>query len=154
MHSSTDLYAPRPISSQLDSTAGMCSTFVGTTCYMSPERLAGDQYSYTSDIWSLGLILLELATGKYPYPDADTYFKLLGQISDAPAPSVPEGEFSDAFGEFIGLCLEKRPLLRPAAKDLLKHPWLRQYPLMDDLLLSGMFERMGLGSAPDSPDVS
>ena len=32
------------ISSQLAETAAFCSTFVGTTCYMSPERLAGDEY--------------------------------------------------------------------------------------------------------------
>lgn len=35
------------ISSQLDNTAGLCTTFVGTTCYMSPERLTGDRYSCT-----------------------------------------------------------------------------------------------------------
>lgn len=51
---------------------------------------------------------------------------------------------SDAFGEFIGLCLEKEPMRRPMARDLLKHPWLRQYPLMDDLLLSGLFEAMAV----------
>jgi len=133
------------ISSQLDNTAGLCSTFVGTTCYMSPERLTGEPYSYSSDIWSLGLILLELATGRYPYEGADSYFKLLAQLADAPPPSVPEGDLSDAFGEFISLCLEKDPMRRPAAKDLLKHPWLRQYPLMDDLALSGLLEAMNLG---------
>jgi len=124
------------ISSQLDNTAGLCSTFVGTTCYMAPERLNGLAYSYSSDIWSLGLILLELATGKYPYADADSYFKLLSQMSDQPAPAVPEGDFSDAFAEFIGFCLEKEPNRRPASRELLKHPWLRQ---MDDSSLSGMF---------------
>ena len=131
------------ISSQLDSTAAFCSTFVGTTCYMSPERLQGDSYSYASDIWSLGLILLELATGRYPYGDNDSYFKLLGRINDSDPPTVPEdGGFSDGFAEFIGLCLEKDPSRRPGARELLKHPWLRQYPLMDDLLLSGLFGSM------------
>jgi len=36
------------ISTQLDSTAGFCSTFVGTTCYMAPERLSGASYSYAA----------------------------------------------------------------------------------------------------------
>ena len=48
-------------------TGELCSTFVGTTCYMSPERLRAEAYSYSSDIWSFGLILLELASGAYPY---------------------------------------------------------------------------------------
>ena len=34
---------------------------------MSPERLQGQNYSYTSDIWSVGIMAVELATGKYPY---------------------------------------------------------------------------------------
>ena len=133
------------ISSQLDSTAGMCETFVGTTCYMAPERLSGDRYSYSSDIWSFGLIMLELASGRYPYKKANSYFELLGQIMDQDAPHCPEGDLSDFFGEFVGLCLDKEPARRPAARDLLKHPWLRQYPVMDDLLLSGLLEGMSLG---------
>ena len=35
---------------------------------MSPERIKGEQYNNRSDIWSLGLIILEMATGEYPYP--------------------------------------------------------------------------------------
>jgi serine/threonine protein kinase len=35
---------------------------------MSPERIRGDTYSFNTDIWSLGLLLLESATGRFPYP--------------------------------------------------------------------------------------
>jgi mitogen-activated protein kinase kinase 1 len=41
---------------------------VGTVTYMSPERIKGDEYSFDSDIWSLGLTLVECALGRYPYP--------------------------------------------------------------------------------------
>ena len=41
-----------------------------------------------ADIWSFGLILLELSLGKYPYPAADNYFKLLAAIMDGEAPKV------------------------------------------------------------------
>jgi serine/threonine protein kinase len=40
---------------------------VGTFTYMSPERLENSPYSFASDIWSIGLSILELATGRYPY---------------------------------------------------------------------------------------
>lgn len=33
----------------------------------SPERTAGKNYSYGSDLWSVGLIIFEMATGKHPY---------------------------------------------------------------------------------------
>jgi len=133
------------ISSQLDSTAAHCSTFVGTTCYMSPERLSGEHYNYTADIWAFGMILLELACGKYPYLEADSYFKLLEQIMDGPAPNVPEEEdFSAAFAEFLGVCLDKVPEMRPAAHELIRHPFLRQYPVIDDMKLSGMLDAMSI----------
>ena len=41
---------------------------VGTVTYMSPERIRGDKYSFDSDIWSLGLTLVECAIGRFPYP--------------------------------------------------------------------------------------
>ena len=52
--------------------AAMCATFVGTFKYMSPERIMHNPYSYPSDIWALGLILIEAATGAYPYKESDT----------------------------------------------------------------------------------
>ena len=41
-------------------------TFIGTMHYMSPERLGGKPYSFASDIWSLGITALELASGEPP----------------------------------------------------------------------------------------
>lgn len=42
----------------------MANSFVGTRSYMSPERLQGTHYSVQSDVWSLGLSLVEMAIGK------------------------------------------------------------------------------------------
>jgi serine/threonine protein kinase len=49
----------------------MANSFVGTRSYMSPERLQGTNYKVESDIWSLGLSLVELALGRYPIPPPD-----------------------------------------------------------------------------------
>lgn len=46
----------------------MANSFVGTRSYMSPERLQGTHYSVQSDIWSMGLSLVEMAIGQYPIP--------------------------------------------------------------------------------------
>ncbi|XP_075895718.1 dual specificity mitogen-activated protein kinase kinase 2a [Nelusetta ayraudi] len=49
----------------------MANSFVGTRSYMSPERLQGTHYTVQSDVWSMGLSLVELAIGRYPIPPPD-----------------------------------------------------------------------------------
>ncbi|XP_052792827.1 dual specificity mitogen-activated protein kinase kinase 1-like isoform X2 [Mya arenaria] len=49
----------------------LANSFVGTRSYMSPERLQGTNYSVQSDIWSVGLSLVEMAIGRYPIPPPD-----------------------------------------------------------------------------------
>jgi len=134
------------ISSQLDSTTGFCSTFVGTACYMAPERLSGASYSYASDIWSFGLIVLELALGMYPYGKTDNYFKLMANIMEMPPPGVPTEHFSDEFADLISCCLDKDQERRPPAGVLLKHQWLkgRGPPIDPGQFVPGMFSNLTL----------
>merc|ERR1712226_1442955 len=70
----------------------MANTFVGTRSYMSPERLQGSQYSVLSDIWSIGLSLVELAIGKYPIPPPDdkTLVQIFGTSLVASNPQAAE----------------------------------------------------------------
>ncbi|XP_017877164.1 dual specificity mitogen-activated protein kinase kinase dSOR1 [Ceratina calcarata] len=67
----------------------MANSFVGTRSYMSPERLQGTHYSVQSDIWSLGLSLVEMAIGMYPIPPPDE--KTLAAIFSTP-PGQPPAE--------------------------------------------------------------
>lgn len=64
----------------------MANSFVGTRSYMSPERLQGTHYSVQSDIWSMGLSLVEMAIGRFPIPPPDS--RELEQIFGCPV----EGE--------------------------------------------------------------
>ena len=79
------------LSAELDSTKEMCATFIGTHAYMSPERLGGKPYSFASDIWSLGITLVECALGQFPYTayTGSNYFVLLSQILNDPPPQLP-----------------------------------------------------------------
>ena len=47
------------------------TTYVGTLCYMSPERLEGQMYSFPSDIWGLGIIIYEMVNNRI---EIDTHF--------------------------------------------------------------------------------
>jgi len=43
------------------------SSFCGTVEYMSPEMIKGEPYSFSTDLWSLGIILYDMLTGKAPF---------------------------------------------------------------------------------------
>lgn len=106
--------------------AAMCGTFVGTFRYMSPERIQHTQYSYSSDIWSLGLVLMEAATGVYPYPKHKACIDMLQSVLEAPPPALSPQYFSQDFCDFLHQCLQKNPLDRASADALLESPWLQR----------------------------
>lgn len=72
-----------------------------------PERISGDFYDFRSDIWSLGLVILECATGSFPYKQTEneegplSFYELLETIVEEPPPSVPEDQFSPELCSFI-----------------------------------------------------
>ncbi|KAI6856709.1 MAP kinase, partial [Hortaea werneckii] len=57
------------VSSELENS--VADTFVGTGMYMAPERIQGGAYTVKSDVWSVGLTLMELAIGKFPFSPSD-----------------------------------------------------------------------------------
>ncbi|KAM6491321.1 ste7-like protein [Amanita muscaria] len=61
-------------------------TFVGTSIYMSPERIRGAQYSIKSDVWSLGITLIELANGRFPFSGSN-----VDDDDDGDLPTIAEG---------------------------------------------------------------
>ncbi|EPZ33572.1 Protein kinase, catalytic domain-containing protein [Rozella allomycis CSF55] len=82
-------------------TNSIANSFVGTSSYMAPERIQGTDYTVHSDVWSLGLTIIELATGKFPYPsNALTFFELLELIVSGEPPSLPQS-FSPDFRDII-----------------------------------------------------
>ena len=57
------------VSGQIENTLEYKHSWVGTATYMSPERFKGEPYNHDTDIWSLGLAIIECALGRYPYPE-------------------------------------------------------------------------------------
>jgi len=108
--------------------ANLASTFVGTVTYMSPERIDGLGYSYSSDVWSLGLSLITAAVGKSPIPN-DCFWSVTKNVRDEDPPSLRDDDhrWSDEFRNFIKLCLTKDQTLRPSCEELLEHDFIRKY---------------------------
>ena len=93
---------------------------VGTVPYMSPEQVQGRAVDYRTDIFSLGIILYEMATGKRPFGGSSSADHVSSILRDTPEsvtrsrPDMPE-----QLGRIIGRCLEKEPELRyQAARDI------------------------------------
>lgn len=61
------------VSRELTNSLAKADTFVGTSTYMSPERIQGLEYGIKSDVWSMGLMLVELATGKSIWQQDNKY---------------------------------------------------------------------------------
>ena len=98
------------------------NTIVGTPCWMAPELFYADGYDCKIDIWSLGIVALELANGAPPYIKEQPY-KIMTLVSTSPAPCLENnGKWSEFLVDFISHCLEKDSILRWSASQLLNHP--------------------------------
>lgn len=88
----------------------------GTLAYMSPEQVAGEPTDPRSDLFSLGAVLFEMATGRRPFSAAKTPVELIAAIvRDRPeSPARWNPALPDPLVRVINACLEKRPEHRPA----------------------------------------
>ena len=95
-------------------------TRVGTPYWMAPEViLCGDkelgiEYDGRCDVWSLGITLVELSTGQYPYSNCQNEFQVMSTIVSQEAPILRGDQFSAEFKGFIAKCLVKDVAERPA----------------------------------------
>ncbi len=89
---------------------------VGTMRYMSPEQATADDITPASDMFSLGIVLYELATGKHPF-EASSDMAVLSSIilRDAPPPSRLNPRIPREFDAIIGRMLAKNPAARPTS---------------------------------------
>ena len=94
---------------------------------MAPERLNGEVYSASSDLWSLGMILIECAQGQHPWTHAQSYYDLVVGVSECDQPPrLPPGDvrFSADLCDMSAACLTKQPNERPTSRSLMTHPFV------------------------------
>ncbi|KAJ5091726.1 hypothetical protein NUU61_006596 [Penicillium alfredii] len=105
-------------------------TTTGTPMYMSPEVIRGDTSNLVNrqgavDIWSLGCVVLEMATGRRPWSTLDNEWAIMYNIAQGNQPTLPANDqLSDLGIDFLARCFECDPSRRPTAAELLQHEWI------------------------------
>jgi serine/threonine protein kinase len=100
--------------------------------YSAPELLTeGAGHNEQSDIWSLGISVIEMATGRSPYAGLEP-MAMVQAIVNGPPPVLVSAGHSHAIRDFVRLCLQMNPDSRPSAGQLLKHNFVNKEaaPLM------------------------
>ncbi len=96
------------------------SSVLGTAHYISPEQAQGKELTATSDIYSLGIVLYEAATGKLPFDGPDAVSVAMKQVNDLPAsPREINPDIDPALESIIMRAMAKNPSERFAtAQDM------------------------------------
>uniref|UniRef100_A0A5B6ZEK5 mitogen-activated protein kinase kinase kinase n=1 Tax=Davidia involucrata TaxID=16924 RepID=A0A5B6ZEK5_DAVIN len=117
-------------------------SFKGSPYWMAPEVIQNSNgCNLAVDIWSLGCTVIEMATTKPPwsqYEGAAAMFKI-GSSKEPPA--IPDHLSHDG-KDFVRKCLQRNPLHRPTAAQLLEHPFVKN---------AAPLERAIIGPEPSDP---
>ncbi|XP_027131960.1 serine/threonine-protein kinase PAK 6b isoform X2 [Larimichthys crocea] len=101
-------------------------SLVGTPYWMAPEVIAKTPYGTEVDVWSLGIMVVEMVDGEPPY-FSDTPINAMKKLRDQSAPSARNiHKVSPVLKDFLGCMLTRDTLRRSSAADLLQHPFMLQ----------------------------
>ncbi|KAF2145457.1 uncharacterized protein K452DRAFT_221434 [Aplosporella prunicola CBS 121167] len=102
-------------------------SMTGTPMYMSPEVIKGENKGRLGavDIWSLGCVILEMATGRRPWASLDNEWAIMYNIAQGNPPQMPtRDQLSEQGIDFLKSCFERDPGKRASAAELLQHEWI------------------------------
>ncbi|XP_012163071.2 serine/threonine-protein kinase PAK mbt [Bombus terrestris] len=101
-------------------------SLVGTPYWMSPEVISRLPYGPEVDIWSLGIMIIEMVDGEPPFFN-EPPLQAMRRIRDMPPPKLKNShKVSPRLQGFLERMLVRDPAQRATATELLQHPFLRQ----------------------------
>lgn len=99
-------------------------SLVGTPYWLSPEIITRQPYGPETDIWSLGIMVIEMVDSEPPFYN-EAPMIAMKKIRDMPPPMF-QNRRSSHLEDFVSRMLVKDPLQRATARELLQHPFLQQ----------------------------
>jgi p21-activated kinase 1 len=110
-------------------------SMVGTSYWMAPEVIQSDAYDVKVDVWSLGVMVMEMIEKDPPYmgqPPTRVLFNILKKgLPDLKNPGASSNEIKD----FIAQCTQRDPRVRPTCAQLLSHPFISKASLHELIAL-------------------
>ncbi|KAI9801034.1 MAG: hypothetical protein M1825_003569 [Sarcosagium campestre] len=106
---------------------GNVKSMTGTPMYMSPEVIKGHTGGHQGavDIWSLGCVILEMATGRRPWATLDNEWAIMYNIAQGNPPQLPSRDQLSQDGiDFLKKCFVRDPAKRSTAAELLQDEWI------------------------------
>ncbi|CCK69019.1 mitogen-activated protein kinase kinase kinase STE11 KNAG_0B05880 [Huiozyma naganishii CBS 8797] len=107
---------------QNGSTSDKRTSLQGSVFWMAPEVVKQTATTEKADIWSTGCVVIEMFTGKHPFPDF-LQMQAIFKIGTNVTPEIPSWA-SDAGKQFLRQAFELDYKRRPSAIELLQHEWL------------------------------
>ncbi|TPX45567.1 hypothetical protein SeMB42_g00651 [Synchytrium endobioticum] len=99
------------------------SSVLGTPEFMAPE-LYDEHYDEKVDIYAFGMVILEIVTKEYPYSECSNQPQIYRKVMQGIKPAALTKVTDEDTRQFIDLCIQSDPKLRPPAASLLNHPFL------------------------------
>jgi len=110
------------------------TSVIGTPYWMPPEIIGGHEYGTKVDIWSLGIMIMEMAEGEPPYMDYPPLRALFMISTKGIPPLKEESKWSPPMVDFLKKCIIIEPENRPGGEELLEHEFLKMATTQLDMI--------------------